>query len=779
MAKISFLLIYFSFLIFLCGCQIDSCGNGVCDNDDTVGSSLEGCGIKYFGIAQLRLSAKEMDYFQYIENQKAYSNLIALSFEFDEKGIIAPEEKYLKSIGDYEKTALALGRDSWKNTPEYRKILFNNLKKMEGYENIDIIIIIDEPYLGGWTREELEKIIIEAKEIFPNNKLAVNYNPRGFYPKNQGPDAPLFEEYLDYIAFDMYPANFGIRCDDKKGWKSEIQKTINFFRNKSNLPLIYIAQGFSKKGCTLTPEMLEWSFDVSNENGLEGIVYWFAEVSEKKDFFKGFTDSNDTRSKMIELGLKVKNLNLCGNGVCNDTEPQITCMQDCSNFLSSGNRFGVFPPTNPENNLDSVIELGVKKTRFVLSWDMFEPKKGEFNFDLADLYLNKSAKAGITPIITIKSDSSWGSRSGSDVYASSPPINMADYEKFLTTVVNRYKDKIKFWQIENEVYDNSRYWNGTKEEYIELLKNAYNTIKRIDPEAQIVLQGFPNMMLVMVENKDEDVIEFFDYIMKNGEYFDVIDFHQYYTPETVYLEVKVLKNQMNKYGYNKPLICTEAGGPDLRLFNLHRSGNESVPIIEQLLTIKPVRDEIVSIAVNGVTEQEMIDFARFLKTNTESRPILEKYQAEDLVKRICLTLSQGVELINWLAIMDFIEPVDWYTSFMGLQDTDGRKKPHFYTYKLLIDKLENSESISEVNISSSKMIKFTFIDKEPIFVLWSDEANTTIDLSPYLSPENVKITHIVTYLDGNNQPIYPKNQIVSVKNVPVSSTPIFVEAINS
>ena len=471
-------------------------------------------------------------------------------------------------------------------------------------------------------------------------------------------------------------------------------------------------------------------------------------------------------------------LSKCKDGICDERETVENCPEDCKIMKISDNRFGVFPSVNPIDILESAKQLGIRRTRLMISWEKFEPEQDQFDFSLSDLYINKHYEAGISPVITIKSDSSWGTRRGYDDFCASPPLNWADYEDFVRTAVDRYKDKVKYWQIENEVYENSKYWAGSKEEYIELLQHAYTTIKQVDPDAKVVLQGYANQMLIMINDEEEDVTEFFNYIMSYDDYFDVIDFHQYYEPDTVYMEVELLKSIMNTYGYSKPLICTEAGGLDLRLFGQQiRHMNDTlvpeVPIAKKLLSIPSVSDKLKGFLSGGLEEQEWINFGIFLKTDNKSRPILEKYQAENLVKRVSLTLSQGVEFINWFAITDFEEPNEWFFSHLGLLDTNGRKKPHYYTYELLIDKLEGFESVDEISFEP-RIIRFSFPHKSAIYVLWNQKPIIT-DMTSYFSEDSILVSHIITELDNNNNPIYPSDKIVSTNSIQIDATPVFVE----
>ena len=54
-----------------------------------------------------------------------------------------------------------------------------------------------------------------------------------------------------------------------------------------------------------------------------------------------------------------------------------------------------------------------------------------------------------------------------------------------------------------------------------------------------------------------------------------------------------------------------------------------------------------------------------------------------------------------------------------------------------------------------------------------------IDLSPYIPTPYVKITHIVTELDEDHNPIYHSDDIVSATSVKIDETPVFVELVET
>src|SRR4030042_3948802 len=90
------------------------------------------------------------------------------------------------------------------------------------------------------------------------------------------------------------------------------------------------------------------------------------------------------------------------------------------------------------------------------------------------------------------------------------PCNMARYTDFLTKVVERYDGDgtddaegleipIKYWEIMNEpemqgggiggAGEELKFFVGTSQEYLSILKASYETIKKADPEAKVAHAG--------------------------------------------------------------------------------------------------------------------------------------------------------------------------------------------------------------------------------------------------------------------------------------------------
>lgn len=458
---------------------------------------------------------------------------------------------------------------------------------------------------------------------------------------------------------------------------------------------------------------------------------------------------------------------VCGNGICEEGEIIATCQQDCFVTGFTGNNFGgdllwygVHEwKTNPEtlNAFQKIFdEVGMEIARFDVYWGKLEPANDTYDWTLTDNLIN-TIDNDIPVLFTVFSTSEWGSQYNNcreliteyygnednpQIYnrpPSSIPINMQDYLDFLEVLVYRYKGRVQYWMIENEVHSAKNYhvsgcpllshfWIGTKEEYVDLLENSYLKIKQVDPDATVMATNFM---------KHETNEEFTDYILENsGNYSDVLALNLYRCPEEDIDRIIEMKAKMNSFGYDKPIWVTEHGEID---FACHAEAifRESFDSAEEL-----------------------------------------KIQSEEIVKRQVLAFSTGVKKIFRLTLNHQNEEWNATGKFlhMGLTfDTAGNEqKPGFYTNKLLIEKLKNFISIEKIDYG---IYRFRFSGKAPVYVLWSDSGSAIIDLSPHVSTGNVKITHIVTELDSNSHPVYPPDQIVSADSINVAETPIFVEGI--
>jgi len=267
----------------------------------------------------------------------------------------------------------------------------------------------------------------------------------------------------------------------------------------------------------------------------------------------------------------------------------------------------------------------------------------------------------------------------------------------------------------------SHFWLGTKEEYVDLLKNSYLKIKQIDPNMTVMATNFM---------KHETNEEFTDYILENcGDYTDILALNLYKCPEDDIGRIIEMKAKMNSFGYDKPIWVTEHGEIDIACH----------------------------------TE------AIFKQSFNSSEEL--KLQSEEIIKRQVLAFSAGVKKIFLLTLNKQNEEWDATSKFehmsLTLDNKGDEKKPGFYTNKLLIEKLKDFVSVEKIDFG---IYRFRFADRNSVYILWSD-TDKTVDLSQYISSSNVQVTHIIEELGQTK----PETEIMFTTAIPVSESPVFVE----
>lgn len=200
-----------------------------------------------------------------------------------------------------------------------------------------------------------------------------------------------------------------------------------------------------------------------------------------------------------------------------------------------------------DQELPIMKDAGIRYVRTDLDWAQVESQAGEWNFSKWDAVLDEitSQNMNILPILP-----------GAVPKRASPAYkNLDSFDVYLRKCVERYKDRIKAWEIYNEP-NLKLFWGDDPNpaEYAKLLERAYKTIKSIDPELKVLYAGVSGVPLEYIEKTFE---------AGAAKYFDIMNIHPYQhsNPEKkLPEEIRALKKLMEKYGISeKPIWITEVG----------------------------------------------------------------------------------------------------------------------------------------------------------------------------------------------------------------------------
>ncbi len=214
-------------------------------------------------------------------------------------------------------------------------------------------------------------------------------------------------------------------------------------------------------------------------------------------------------------------------------------------------------------------ELGVRMFRVELVWAFVAPTMpGGSAYDSAmardpnwsgyqwsrwDLIVQLTSQAGIqlVPQVVYSPDWASGVTATTSGGPNDPPQSAQYFGDFMTAAATRYKGQIHYWEMWNEPDYAPHTWNGTPQQYVDLiLKPGYQAIKQVDPAAKVVMGGLAG---------DTHMQTYYN--AGAGPYFDIGNVHTYYAAGAGDgTGASHVRSAMNQNGDQlKPLWLTEFG----------------------------------------------------------------------------------------------------------------------------------------------------------------------------------------------------------------------------
>jgi len=130
-----------------------------------------------------------------------------------------------------------------------------------------------------------------------------------------------------------------------------------------------------------------------------------------------------------------------------------------------------------------IKQSGFSWIRQTFPWAQIEPEQGQFDWAQWDRIVQNSGDLDL--IAVLDTAPLWAASSNSN-----PPTSTAQFANFARSLALRYGDRIDYYQIWDEPNLGDR-WRGEVNpiEYAELLRQAGDAIKQVDPTATIILAG--------------------------------------------------------------------------------------------------------------------------------------------------------------------------------------------------------------------------------------------------------------------------------------------------
>ena len=165
-----------------------------------------------------------------------------------------------------------------------------------------------------------------------------------------------------------------------------------------------------------------------------------------------------------------------------------------------------------------VKSLGINFIRVNFWFDtQYMPTSGSVpDFSQFDAVVAAAAAEGISILALLNPVPEW--------LVGNPSWKSIFVDQYVTPVVSRYKNSVKYWEVYNEPNEETNGFTGTADDYFDLLKQVSIAIRAEDPTAKVVAGATSNIVLYDVGNW-----EYTQRLVDLGleTYADVLNIHYY------------------------------------------------------------------------------------------------------------------------------------------------------------------------------------------------------------------------------------------------------------
>lgn len=343
---------------------------------------------------------------------------------------------------------------------------------------------------------------------------------------------------------------------------------------------------------------------------------------------------------------------------------------------------------------DDVCELGAGWERIIFDWAQHQPTSGEDwnTLNVDDRWLAAARECNREVVAIVKHTPAWatdgtpGPGLPRGLYLPvDDPNNL--WANFMRRAAAYYAERgVRRFIIWNEPdIDRDTYgfeFEGTLEDYAQLLKVAYLAAREGNPGAIIHLAGTTYWHDVN-EGRRLYVDRLIEHLMAdpdataNEYYFDVLTLHIYFRTDTVYTITHEMRALLDGYGLaNKHIWITET--------------NASPNLDPQWLVQRP--------AWQVTLEQ----------------------QSAYLVQAAALGLAAGADHIGVYKFFDWSLPPG--AESFGLLRADETRRPAFDTWRMVIEQMQGVQTAQLVQTETANVVRLRRADGQDVYTAWARTA---------------------------------------------------------
>ncbi|SEK26552.1 beta-galactosidase [Nitrosovibrio tenuis] len=196
-----------------------------------------------------------------------------------------------------------------------------------------------------------------------------------------------------------------------------------------------------------------------------------------------------------------------------------------------------------------------------VAWADLEPSPGKWDFSRLDRYVAMAELRNVDILLPLANTPEWASARPSEQGSYKPgnasePASIEDWRRYVRAVGERYKGRIRHYQIWNEI-NFKQHFSGSTAKLVELACEGSQILKSIDPLNRVVSPA------ASVGGKDH--LGHLDRFLASGgkNCIDIVAHHFYVTnsgPQAMVPFIRGVRNVMRRNGIGqKPLWNTETG----------------------------------------------------------------------------------------------------------------------------------------------------------------------------------------------------------------------------
>lgn len=382
--------------------------------------------------------------------------------------------------------------------------------------------------------------------------------------------------------------------------------------------------------------------------------------------------------------------------------------------------------TDYDQYKEYLVPLGIKYLRFQGGWAKTERERGVYNWNWMDHFVDDAVSRGLKPWIETGYGNTLYPGGGGENLGAGMPLSLEAreaYEKWVAAMVERYKDKVKDWEIWNEPNFSDNKTN-TPEITAEFNIRTAKIIKEIQPEAKISALALGHIDLDYLER-------FFRYLHDRDAcgLFHNVTYHDYtYNPDSNKLKVYQMRQIVEKYAPGMILRQGENGAPSEAYAGGALWDHDWTELSQAKWYLRRMLENLgndIECSVFSIAEIQYTGNGPITKTNTKGllqtnskSEVIRPKMAYYAVQHVTSVFDHSLERIKDASFRHTIDQEDtdkyWF-------NTDRSISVYGYRHKISGKKLYTiwkDDAIPD-NDCDTKQREFAFVDsgfEEPVYV---------------------------------------------------------------